>query len=261
MDRTNSATRGILTGLLALGLLPLAGESYASHSWNNYHWGRTSNPFTLQLGDNTTTAEWNNFLGSVSTDWSASTVLDTAVVGGAGGKSCKAKSGTVQVCNKKYGFNGWLGLAQIWISGDHIVSATAKVNDTYFQTKTYNAPQAKRHVLCQEVGHTFGLGHQTAVSCMDDRNGLFDPAYVSPSAHDYEQLATMYMSHDDATSTVAPAPAAAAFDEEGPDHPGDFGRPAGTGRVPEILFVRDLPDGRKLFTWVIPAPPGNPDAR
>ncbi|MBI4387216.1 MAG: hypothetical protein HY551_07525 [Elusimicrobia bacterium] len=230
-------------------------QAFATHSWGTYHWARTSNPFTLQLGNNLSTAEWQGYLGSVSTDWSASTVLDTSGVGGSGGASCKAKSGTVQVCNRKYGFNGWLGLAQIWVSGSHIVQATSKVNDSYFNTNTYNNGNAKRHVLCQEIGHTFGLSHQTAVSCMDDKNGLFDATYVSPDAHDYAQLETIYSSLD-ATSTVAPTLVAAAADDEGPDEPGDFGSPAdGNGR----LFVKDLGDGRKLFTFVIPAPAGNPD--
>ena len=26
----------------------------ADHSWGNYHWARTANPFTLKLGDNLT---------------------------------------------------------------------------------------------------------------------------------------------------------------------------------------------------------------
>lgn len=31
--------------------------THASHSWNGYHWARTSNPFTLKLGNNLTTAD------------------------------------------------------------------------------------------------------------------------------------------------------------------------------------------------------------
>ncbi|MBI4063632.1 MAG: hypothetical protein HY401_04950 [Elusimicrobia bacterium] len=230
-------------------------KAFATNSWGTYHWARTSNPFTLQIGNNLSTAEWKGYLGPVSTDWSVSSVLDTSSVGGSGGSSCKAKSGTVQACNRKYGFNGWLGLAQIWVSGGHIVQATAKVNDSYFNTTTYNNGNAKRHVLCQEIGHTLGLDHQTAVSCMDDANGLFDAAYASPNAHDYTQLETIYSSLD-ATSTVAPTLVAAASDDEGPDKPDDFGRPVGNnGR----LFVKDLGEGRELFTFVIPAPLGNPD--
>lgn len=248
---------------LPLLTLAVATPGLASHSWGNYHWARTTAPFTLQLLNNMSTAKWSGLLSLVSADWSKSTVLRTDIMNGTGGSNCKAKAGAIQVCNRKYGFNGWLGLAQIWVSGNHITQATAKVNDSYFNSSAYNNDSARRHVLCQEVGHTFGLGHQTisgSSSCMDDVNGLFDPASVSPNAHDYEQLAAIYGSHLDATRTVARSPTAADFDEEGPDVPRNFGRPVGTGRVPEVLFVHDFPDGRKLFTWVIPAPPGNPDA-
>lgn len=249
---------------LALATLSFAPPCLASHSWNDYHWGRTSVPFTLQLLNNTTTSGWSGILSLVSADWSASTVLHTSIMNGTGGNSCKPKAGTIQVCNRKYGFNGWLGLAQIWVSGNHITQATAKVNDSYFNSTAYNNDSAKRHVLCQEIGHAFGLGHQSfpgSRSCMDDVNGLFDPAYAGPNAHDYEELAAIYGSHNDATGTIARLGAAGVSDEEGPNVPGNFGRPAGTGRVPEILFVRTFPDGTMLFTWVVAAPLGNPDAR
>jgi hypothetical protein len=63
-------------------------------------------------------------------------------------------------------------------------------------------PSAKRHVLCQEIGHTFGLDHQyTEPTCMDDINGLFDPAFVGPGAHDFEQLGSIYAHRH----SVAPA--------------------------------------------------------
>lgn len=35
-----------------------AGSS-ANHSWGTYHWSRTSNPFTLKVGDNVT-ANWDS---------------------------------------------------------------------------------------------------------------------------------------------------------------------------------------------------------
>lgn len=183
-----------------------ASPALASHSWNNYHWARTANPFTLKLGDNVS-GVWDTYLGQVSADWSKSNVLDTTIAaGGTRPKPCKATSGRVEVCNASYGNNGWLGLAQIWVSGGHIVKGLAKVNDFYFNTSTYNNANAKRHVLCQEVGHTLGLGHQTGVTCMDDRNGLFDSAYVSPNQHDYDQLQTIY-AHTDSTTTVSSAQA------------------------------------------------------
>jgi hypothetical protein len=83
---------------LAFGLL--AGPAAASHSWNGYHWARTSNPFTVKLGDNVTSA-WDSYLRTASSDWSASTAgspLRTTVVAGATtGKKCRATTGRVEV--------------------------------------------------------------------------------------------------------------------------------------------------------------------
>ena len=66
----------------------------ASHSWGNYHWARTSNPFALKLGDNISTI-WDGHLATASTDWSTSSVLDTQVVAGKGGSNCRANTGRV----------------------------------------------------------------------------------------------------------------------------------------------------------------------
>jgi hypothetical protein len=183
-----------------------ATPALASHSWGNYHWARTANPFTLKLGDNVS-GVWDTYLNQVSADWSRSTVLDTTIVaGGTRPKPCKARSGRVEVCNGSYGNNGWLGIAQIWVSGGHIVQGVAKVNDYYFGLPAYNNASARRHVLCQEVGHTLGLHHQYAVSCMNDEDGLSDPNYVDPNQHDYDQLAAIY-AHADSTTTVSSAKA------------------------------------------------------
>ncbi|TFD09386.1 hypothetical protein E3T29_04385 [Cryobacterium sp. TMT1-66-1] len=46
----------------------------ANHSWGGYHWARTSNPFTLKLGDNVTSA-WDSYLATTSSDWTQSHVL------------------------------------------------------------------------------------------------------------------------------------------------------------------------------------------
>src|SRR3989344_4289754 len=135
----------------------LAGIAFADHSWGNYHWALTSNSFTLKLGDNVSSA-WEPYLFKASADWSLSTVLDTDIVtGSTKPKPCKPKLGRVEVCNSAYGYTGWLGVAQIWASGDHIVQGTAKVNDTYFKYSQYNTPAWKRLVMCQEIAHTFGL--------------------------------------------------------------------------------------------------------
>src|SRR5512138_866613 len=100
-----------------LGLLLIAavGPSLAeaTHSWNGYHWARTSNPFTLKLGNNTS-GTWPAALATASSDWSASDVLSTTVVTGlTKPRNCRPTSGRVEVCNATYGNTGWLGIASI----------------------------------------------------------------------------------------------------------------------------------------------------
>jgi len=244
----------LLTAALALTLLLPASVS-ASNSWGSYHWARTSNPFTLKLGDNVTSA-WDSYLGTTSTDWSVSSVLNTDVVAGSSVKRlCSATTGMVQVCNSKYGNNGWLGVAQIWASGSHITKATVKVNDTYFATGSYNTPAWRNLVMCQEVGHTLGLGHQdenftnaNLGTCMD--YGSDPSTNQHPNQHDYDQLASIY-AHLDSTTTVAsvPAASAAAVADDAAD--------AAWGRLVEVTnqgqggwYVRDLGAGNLILTHV-----------
>lgn len=203
--------RKTLFGALLIAVLTLAfgaSSAMANHSWSNYHWARTANPFTLKLGDNLTTASWKSKLGFSSGDWSQSSVLDTTVVAGQSKGNCRPTAGRGEVCNKTYGFNGWLGRAEIWISSSHITQGVAKMNDTYLSSPVYN-DTADQHVMCQEVGHIFGLGHQDESgadlnTCMDYAASLDNP---SPNAHDYQQLETIYNSHTDSTNTsFGPAP-------------------------------------------------------
>lgn len=208
--------RRVLFVVAGLSVLAAATSSsaLANHSWGNYHWSRPANPFIVPLGDNvanTAYSNWDGALGEASADWTQSSVLDSPIVAGGSrnAKRCSATNGRIEVCNARYGFNGWLGLAQIWISGSHIVRATTKVNDSYFDSASYSYT-AERHVMCQEVGHGYGLDHQDESgadlnTCMDYSNGL-DNAH--PNAHDYEQLETIYNSHFDSGNAVTFSPAA-----------------------------------------------------
>jgi len=223
-----------ISGLLTLGLL--TNTASASHSWGKYHWARTANPFALNLGDNLTAADWKLYLATTSSDWSTSvSPVRTTVVGGQSNKRCSAVSGTTQVCNGTYGNNGWLGLASINITGGvHITQGTAKMNDTYFNKAYYNNPNEKLHVMCQEVAHTFGLGHQSEDgssqnSCMDyfSNTGANATSTQStkPNAHDFEQLTSIY-AHLDSTTTVSASPtSSAANPSEGvdSDNPNSWG--------------------------------------
>ena len=182
--------------LAAVALLAMPAAASANHSWNGYHWARTANPFTLKVGDNVSGA-WDSVLRTTSSDWSQSTVLNmTVVAGGAKSRNCRPTAGRDEVCNGAYGSTGWLGVAQVWLSGKHITQGTVKLNDTYFNTSKYNTTAWRNLVSCQEVGHTLGLDHQdenldnaNLVTCMDYTNNPSTNQH--PNSHDYAELVTI----------------------------------------------------------------------
>jgi len=249
--RNKSSFRFVVMFVLISMLAAFPFSAEASHAWGNYHWARTSNPFTLKLGDNVNGA-WDSALTGASNDWSQSTVLDTTIVAGQSNpKNCRPTSGRVEVCNSKYGNNGWLGIAQIWASGSHITQGVVKLNDTYFNTPTYNTSAWRNLVTCQEVGHTFGLGHQdenfnnaNLGTCMDYTS---DPSTNQhPNKHDYDELVTIY-SHLDSTTTISSAPAGFAnADVHAIENWGE--KVSDNGH--SALFVRDFGNGFKVFTFV-----------
>ena len=232
-----------------------ATTAYANHSWGPYHWARTVSPFTLKLSDNVSTV-WDGYLVAASTDWSVSSILDTTIIAGQS-RNCRATKGRVEVCNRTYGNTGWLGVASIWVSGNHITQGTVKVNDTYFNSSPYNTPAWRQLVMCQEVGHTFGLDHQdenfsntNLGTCMDyTNNPSGPPSNEYPNAHDYKQLELIY-AHLDSVTTVGQTVAnprghnnATEADDAGKVLRRDSkGRPA--------LYERDLGRGEKLFTFI-----------
>ncbi|MEK9168162.1 MAG: hypothetical protein AAB769_02425 [Patescibacteria group bacterium] len=262
--------RHIKTFLLALVIVfsfsAFGTDVNASHSWENYHWARTANPFTLKVGDNMSTA-WDAYLSTASADWSFSSVLDTAVVPGlTTAKRCKPTTGRVEACNSTYGKNGWLGVAQIWISGGHITQGIVKMNDTYFNTRTYNTPAWRQMVVCQEVGHTFGLDHQdenfsnpNLGTCMDYTNNPLrdDDAgnNIHPNLHDYTQLETIYAHLDTITTILSGTLRGAAATAEA-ENENDWGREIKGERGDdkkrkESHYERDLGNGNKIHTFVV----------
>lgn len=192
-----------LSAAVVLALVSV-GSAAASHAWGNYHWERDANPLHLDLGNNLD-GNWTgtSYFSVARGDWNSSSVLSLTEVAGAGLKNCGAVAGRVEVCNDTYGYRngGWLGLAQIWVSGDHIVQGVVKLNDTFlYSGSTYNTPDWRQMVICQEIGHTFGLDHQdenfynaNIGTCMDytaDPNG--PPSNLHPDGHDYDELVTIY---------------------------------------------------------------------
>lgn len=253
----------VLLVSISFSLMFLTSSVSANHVWGNYHWGRTSNPFVLKLGDNLS-SNWGSYLVTTFNDWSLSSVLDTTIVsGGTTARRCRPVAGRVEVCNYTYGKNGWLGLAQIWASGDHITQGVTKLNDSYFNTSFYNTPAWKNLVTCQEVGHTLGLNHQdenfsnpNLGSCMDYTN---DPtANQHPNQHDYDQLSLIYQHFDGFTtlqSSTQKLPlgqsiAAGGVLNDDFENRSQWGKEIkNNGHVAQ--FERDLGKGHKLFTFII----------
>ena len=228
----------------------------------------------LKLGDNVSTV-WDAALATASSDWSVSDVLDTAVVSGlASPKNCKGTSGRVEVCNSKYGNNGWLGIAQISITGgEHITKGIVKFNDTYFNTPKYNTIAWRNLVACQEIGHTLGLDHQdenfnnaNLGTCMDYTNdpdggpgGAVDddPSNEHPNDHDFAQLEIIY-AHFDSVITAGQTFFGSSNRILGKgkgvngEETAEWGksiRSSSDGKP--SLFENDLGKGNKVFTFVI----------
>ena len=250
----------------AVAAIALAGTALATHSWGGYHWARTSNSFTLTLGDNVSSG-WDSYLITTAGDWNVSTVLDTAIAAGQTKGNCRPTTGRVEVCNKTYGNTGWLGMAQIWVSGLHITQGTVKVNDTYFNTPTYNTTGWRNLVMCQEVGHTLGLNHQDVNfnnlnlgTCMDYTNDPTGTAGTNgtlsnehPNQHDYDELAIIYSHLDSSTTVGAQAPSSRGNHAEvNLDDPFLWGKEIRKdSRGHSSLFERDFGGGNKVFTFVI----------
>ena len=257
-----SAAAGVST---AIAMTLLAGSANADHAWANYHWSRASNPFTLGLGDNLSSV-WDPYLQTTSSDWSVSNVLNTTIVaGGTTARRCRAATGRVEVCNAAYGNNGWLGIASISVSGSHIRSGTVRVNDTYFNTAQYNTTAWRNLVMCQEVGHIFGLDHQdenfnnpNLGTCMDYTNSPSSNQHPNP--HDYEQLQLIYSHSDGSSLTAATADrdVPPAMDQLYLAGPAQWGRVVAryTDGRPKI-YELDFGRGHKIITHVFWAPGAN----
>ena len=242
-----------LLAATALATLGSPGVASASHSWHGYHWARSSNPFTVKLGDNVTSV-WQSHLRTTSSDWTKSRVLNTKIVNGQTSRQrCGPTHGRVEVCNYRYGSTGWLGIASVWVNGKHITQGTVKLNDTYFQTSKYNTSAWRNLVSCQEVGHTLGLAHQdenfnnkNLGTCMDYTSR--PKSNQHSNRHDYSELAKIYSSHRDGGNAVGGTVVSA-----GPvgDTPSSWGREIDRSASGQSsLYVRDLGGGQQVFTFV-----------
>ena len=259
----------MLVLVFALAAFPISAG--ARHAWGKYHWARTANPFTIRVIDSMT-PDWDPRLDRAMSDWSTSSVLNLTKEAGnsdtATRQNCSPVSGKVRSCNFTYGTTGWSGLAQIWITtGNHIAQGTAKMNDTYLASEL---EVSKQHVICQEIGHDWGLDHQSETgadlnTCMDYADAFDNP---SPNQGDYDQLLCIYdPAYQGVTLTSGPHRC------RGTGHLDNFNSNAGSAPMPAgfananvhaqenrgekvedngkfAVFVRDFGGGYKIVTFV-----------
>lgn len=253
--------------------------SSANHSWGNYHWPSDGKGVDLTV-NLAITPQWTSAMNGAVADWEKSRKLSLATANAnlddVARKLCRPIAGQVLACNASYGQRNWIGIATIWIAGNHITQATTQLNDTYFAMARYNTAAWRSFVACQEVGHDWGLDHQDATfgnynlgTCMDYTsnpaggvyNGFnYGPSNEHPNDHDYDQLTTIY-SHDDGTAAGATnfgvrevgKPASQAMDNSPPGlSPAEWGRAVGydaQGR-PNV-YEKALGPGQKRLTHVL----------
>jgi len=192
--------------IFCLSLLAAASSmAVAEHRWSTYHWATSTGTVNLPVIDSST-SDWQGSLDGSISRWNQSNSINQIVEAGSESrkdrKRCTAVSGKMKVCNAEYGFNGWAGLASINLDNNgHISQGVAKMNDSYMAGDT---DAERNHVMCQEIGHVFGLGHtsedgSSQQTCMDYSN---DVNSQWPNNHDYQLLADMY-AHSDGYDTAA----------------------------------------------------------
>ena len=277
----------VLAALALIAATALAGSASANHAWGKYHWARTSSDGSLSLVlHNNTGSPWGSMLGTASGQWSAASMLNTTVnsTNKQAAGHCDPTLGRVEVCNDDYGDNGWLGLAQIWVyrGGSHIAQGVVQLNDYYFSgggsSYIYNNSAEMQHVVCQEVGHTFGLDHQSESgasldTCMDyyHNTSSADVKSTTPNAGDFGELTCIYdpnWNHKKLTTPVSTTYANYTHTCRGTGHVDSFdsaGAQAGSyfpgarasfapgTQVAKNQYVEHLPDGGLLVTFVTPA--------
>jgi hypothetical protein len=161
-----------------------------SHAWNTYHW-KDLNP---AVADNTRNFMWTGEVPFYVEHWAS---LETPI------QPIMSSKRRADVSVVEANSNDWLGLAQIWISSGHIVEGKVLLN-TNVLTQSRFSQAAAQHVLCQEIGHIWGLGHNRndLDTCMNDCLDaptyddwlycLNHPEGVDTNAHDIEQLLLQY---------------------------------------------------------------------
>lgn len=189
--------RSLAVVVLSLATLALAATpATADHSWNGYHWAGSGNRSPVVVDKTAANDQADKFdVAAAVTEWRALNTPMQPVMGSTGPVEVIAKKGSAQ----------WIGLAQVSLSGGHIVAGRVTLNSMY-----YNAYTAAEwdYVVCQELGHVWGLDHVDEIfgnadqgTCMDYTNNMAQNN--TPNGHDAEELNAIY-AHADSSGGGSP---------------------------------------------------------
>jgi len=259
--------------LMAAVMFTFATIAAADHAWGDRHWARKQNPLLLDLGENLPDV-WNPHLIKASADWNNplggfQKVVVTTIVDGNGSSRCLPTKGRVEICDGAG--HKTLGVARVWVNktNHHIEQAVVTLSDFHLLTlgSKYNSDGWRNYVVCQEIGHTFGLDHQdedisnpNLGSCMDytedpDGQDFGQLRNEQPNLHDFEQLAIIYAHPDtfnSSSSTQASSGSASARSHGKLEDSSEWGkgiRQDARGRT--SVFELDLGKGEKVVTYVL----------
>src|SRR4028119_673450 len=107
--------RSVSLAILVL-LVVAAVPVFAGHAWGTYHWSRSANvQLNLPIHDNVT-SQWDSYLVAAHNDWNTSVIFANTLLNNSplsSARKCASATGKIEVCNARYGQNGWLGIAGI----------------------------------------------------------------------------------------------------------------------------------------------------
>lgn len=174
--------------IAVVAVLTLVATASADHAWNGYHW--PSDNLGPTVVDKTSSSLFD--VPSAVAEWRD---LGTPIA-----PQMTSGKGDVNVVVKRMNAN-WLGVARISVdSAGHIQAGRVELNRLYLNSLTFDEWD---HVVCQELGHIWGLGHNfdgpsggtPDDTCMNSSLHLGE--FPAPNIHDAEQLNAIY-GHTDA---------------------------------------------------------------
>lgn len=181
MKRTLRVSAGIV---VVLGLMVVNVQIALAHDWWQWHWHK--NPLHLYVFGShqpeavAAIADWDSHITDMKLHTQFKGHTDISVYGA------------------NFGATGWWGLASIenysfdwwhlW-TYSRIEHAHATYNSYYGGTGGTGTNSDIRGVLCQEIGHTFGLDHSNTGDCMG--KGYFNSINVTGS-HNWADMNAKY---------------------------------------------------------------------